>query len=250
MDCTLQSLCATHPCTFAVAALQLSAGVAAARALRELGREPAGVLSPQRSASLRDEDAVEGHLRATGRRLHHPDEVPVLSPTSDTGSAQRRTASCSHPAARCSDPTWHPQSAQLRPCADCSRHGMAKARTSHAVLLASPTDPVLFASCLSSKAPRFCGWLPMRTTLRDRPVASSALLRRIARAPYSLHLAAVAVHAAAGLAAVGDVHCRCERPHLLQTRWQAPLHDDGGPGAAFQRWHPTEDSKPARPMPL
>jgi hypothetical protein len=126
----LQSQCATPPGTFAVAALQLSAGVAAVRALHELRCEPARLLPPQRRTSLPNEAATVEHLRASGHRYHHLNEVPFLSRLRHPGPAQRCTAPCRHPPALGIGPSHHGQSAHLRSSPDCPRYSVAKARPS------------------------------------------------------------------------------------------------------------------------
>lgn len=82
--------------------------------------------------------------------------------------------------------------------------------------------------------------------------APSQLFSRAARAPYSLHLVAVAAYAAAGLAALRDVRRRCQRACLLSARRQAPLHhDDAHAGDSLrQRCHPDEACNSAGELPL
>jgi len=140
----LQSQCATHPGTFAVAALQLSAGVAAVRALYKLRCEPARLLPPQRCASLPDEAAAVEHLRRSDHRYHHLDEVPLLSRLRNPGPAQRCTAPCRHPPARRIGQSHHGQSSNLCSCPDCPRYSVAKTRPSCSSLLASKTDLTSF----------------------------------------------------------------------------------------------------------
>lgn len=149
----LQSQCATPPGTFAVATLQLSAGIAAVRALDELRCEPARLLPPQRCASLPDEAAAVEHLRTSDHPYHHLDKLPVLSRLRNPGPAQRCTAPCRCPPVCRIGQSHYGQSAHLRSCPDRPRHCMAKARPSRSSLLIPKVNLTSFHSCLKPLLP-------------------------------------------------------------------------------------------------
>lgn len=185
----LQSQCATPPVTFAVAALQLSAGVAAVRALHELRCEPTDLLPPQRCASLPDEAATIEHLRRSAHRYHHLDEVPLLSRLCHSGPPQRCTAPCRYPPARTIGRSHQGQSGNLCSCPDRTRHGLAKTRPSCSSLLAFKTDLTSFHSRPYFKAPLLRVSRRMRTVSSSiRPLSNHRCIRSLVRRILSISL--------------------------------------------------------------